>query len=191
MPILRLVFASVVVAWSPGAEAQERPWREINEAQSARPFLRWERPSYVNYSRQNFVNYANHSLPYEDSPLAFYGSMGNHLITGYRLYEWTEVRARGAEWTSTIFKHSGGGGGGPSGPWVKTFDSVAMARDGYGGWGYSLLVGDGLMARFSPLVLSMVNLNGVRMDVAASHVRLTGIASRIERPKLYIENPGG
>ena len=188
MPILRLVFASVVVAWSPGTEAQERPWREINEAQSARPFLRWERPRYVNYSRQNLVNYANHSHPYEDSPQAFYGSMGNHLITGYRLYEWTEERAPGAKWTSTIFKHSGQGLG-PSGPWVKIFDSVAMARDGYGGWGYSLLVGDGLMARFSPLVLSMVDLNGVRMDVAASHLRLTGIASRVERPKIYIENP--
>ena len=97
-------FAAVVIAWSPGAEAQERPWREINEAHSARPFLRWERPAYTNFSRQNFTNYTNHSHPYEDSPQAFYGSMGNHLITGYPLYEWTEVRTPGTAWTSTIFK---------------------------------------------------------------------------------------
>ena len=188
MPILRLVFASVVVAWSPGAEAQERPWREITEAQSARPFLRWERPAYTNFSRQNFTNYTNHSHPYEDSPQGFYGSMGNHLITGYPLYEWTEVRTPGTEWTSTIFKHSGQGLG-PGGPWVPVFNSMVMARDGYGGWGYAFLAGDGLTARFSPLVLSMVNLNGVRMDVAIPNVHLTGIASRIERPKIYVESP--
>ena len=66
---------------------------------------------------------------------------------------------------------------------------MVMARDGYGSWGYAIVAGDGLMARFSPLVLSMVDFNGVRLDVSASNFRFTGLASRIERPKLYIENP--
>ena len=175
-------------AWAPSGEAQEYPWKHVNDAQSARPLLRWERPTYSNYAHQHFANYQNHSAPYEDSPQAFYGSMGNYLISGYPLYEWREERTPGHEWTSTIFKHSGQGLG-PGGPWVTSFDSMVMARDGYGGWGYSLVAGDGLIARFSPLVLSMVDLNGVRMDVAVPNLRFTGIASRIERPKLYTETP--
>ena len=175
-------------AWAPSGEAQEYPWKHVNDAQSARPLLRWERPTYSNYAHQNFNNYQDHSAPYEDSPRAYYGSMGNYLISGYPLYEWREERTPGHEWTSTIFKHSGQGLG-PNGPWVTIFDSMVMARDGYGDWGYSLVAGDGLIARFSPLVLSMVDLNGVRMDVAVPNLRFTGIASRIERPKIYTETP--
>ena len=53
------------------------------------------------------------------------------------------------------------------------------------GGGYNLIIGDNLIARLSPLTLSMTDFNGFRMDVALPHFNFTGIASRIERPHVY------
>ncbi len=158
------------------------------EVVSGRLFLRWERPDYTNYAFQPYTNYPNHAFPHEDSPRAFYSSLGDFLMRGYPLYEWSETRTPGQEFGSSIFKHSGQTLG-AVGPWVPVFDSMVMARDGYGDWGYSAIVGDGLIGHFTPLTLSRVDVHGFRLDVALPHGRLTGLGSRIERPKVYTESP--
>ena len=158
------------------------------EVVSARPFLRWERPGYTNYAFQPYTNYPNHSAPYDDTPGAFYSPLGDYLMTGYPLYEWSETRTPGQEYGSSIFKHSGQSHG-ASGPWIPVFDSVVMARDRYGNWGYRAIVGDGLIGHFTPLTLSRVDVHGFRLDVALPYLRFTGLGSRIERPKVYTENP--
>ena len=152
----------------------------LAEVESRRSFLKQERPTYTNYSFKNFSNYPDHSPPYADHPTAFYGSMGNYLITGYDLWRWEEHRTAGQEYGSSIFQDRQ--------PWVTVFDSMAMAKDGYGGWGYSLWVGDALQARLSPLTMSMVSFNGIRLDLGSSRLRATAMASRIERPKSYVES---
>ena len=152
----------------------------LAEVESRRSFLKQERPTYTNYSFKNFSNYPDHSPPYADHPTAFYGSMGNYLITGYDLWGWEEHRTAGQQYGSSIFQDRQ--------PWVTVFDSMAMAKDGYGGWGYSLWVGDALQARLSPLTMSMVSFNGIRLDLGSSRLRATAMASRIERPKSYVES---
>ena len=156
-----------------------------SELDDVRPFLRSERPSYRNYALQNFTNFAAHSWPYDDAPRTFYGFMGNRLSTGYDLYKWEETRTGGQEYGSAIFK--------PNEMydlvWEKVYKSVVVLKDGYGDWGYSFVVGDNLIARLTPLTLSMTDFNGFRFDLALPVLKATALASRIERPHTYQELP--
>ncbi len=169
-----------------GVQAEERVL--IPELVPSRPFLRHERPIYRNYAFRNFANYPNHSSPYTDQARAYYSSMANYLTTGYSLYEWSETRLPGQQYGSSLSKDMQAGAA-ASGLWIPVFDSMVMGRDGYGGWGYSAIVGDALIARFTPLTLSMVDFNGIRMDLSMPHLQLTLLGSRIERPKAYQETP--
>ena len=113
------------------------------------------------------------------------GPLGDYLTTGYDLYKWEEVRTPGQEYGSSIFK-----------PnlmynlqWEKVYHAVAVFRDGYRDWGFSFIVGDQLIARLSPLVLSMTDFNGLRFDLSTRYLKATALASRIERPHGYQEVP--
>ena len=181
--ISQAIFLATILACF--ASAQERRAPGTSELYESRPFLRWERPQYHNYALQNYTNHANHTLPYDDAPRTIYGPMGDYLTTGYDLYFWEENRTPGQVYGSVIFKpnemydH----------PWEKVYKSLAVMRDGYGDWGYSFLVGDNLIARFSPLTLSMTSFNGLRFDVSTPLFKVTTLASRIERPHSYQEVP--
>ena len=161
--------------------SQQEQRLSLDQVEPSYPFLRQDRLAYRNFAYQKFGHYPNHSYPYVDQPQAFYNSMGDYLVTGYPIYWWTEDRMPGQEYGSDIFKDYH--------PWTIVFDNMLMARDGYGSWGYSAVVGDALIARFSPLTLSMANFNGLRVDVSTPHFDLTALGSRIERPKSYHETP--
>ena len=169
-PVLLLFAAS----W---AEEDSSQKRLLAEVVSAKPFLRWEGQAYRNYALKQFGNYPNHTTPYTDTPRSRYDFMGNFLMTGYDLYEWLELRTVGQKFGSSIFKDSN------EGPWHSTFDYLVIGRDGYRDWGYNLIVGDAVIARFTPLTLSKVNFNGARFDLSMPRLQFTGLMSRIERPK--------
>ena len=171
------------VLWALAVEGQKLP---LEQTVAPRPFLRWERPAYRNFALNNYANYPDHTIPYADAPRAYYGPMGNYLISGYPIYAWEETRIPGQEWGSAIFKDSGGGLG-SGGPWIPVFDSMLIGREGYGNWGYSLIVGDAIMGRFTPLTLSKVNFSGVRLDASTPYLQFTAMGSRVERPKSYVE----
>ena len=175
-----LVVAIVSLLWTI-AGGQSR----VKEVAPGRTSLRWERPAYRNYALSNFTNYPNHAFPHHDAPHTFYGPLGTELITGYDLFFWTESRGAEQEYGSSIFK--------PNEQfalvWNKVYDATVVGRDGYGNWGYSMIVGDNLIARLSPLTLSMTDFNGFRLDVSVPRFNLTGMASRIERPHVYQRSP--
>ena len=158
----------------------------VNEVDQPRPYLRLQRPAYDNYALNHYENYLNHTFPYRDIPKARVDPLGNHLMTGYDLYRWDEIRTGGLKYGSSIFKQSGG----TSLTWINVFDYVVAGKDGYGDWGYHLIVGDALPARFTPLTLSKVNFNGMRFDLATTYLKFTGVASRQERPKDEISTYG-
>ena len=62
------------------------------------------------------------------------------------------------------------------------FDNLVVARDSQGSWGYSAIVGDALIARFTPLTLSKVDFDGARLDLASPSLQATLLGSRLERP---------
>ncbi len=161
--------------------AQTLPLSEIAESRLS---MRHQRAPYRNFAYNNWSSYPNHTFPYEDAPRAIYGGMGHYLITGYTAYEWLETRRPGQKWGSSIFKDARLAGLSKS-EWVTIFDSMLVGKDGYGNWGYSLIAGDALLARLTPLTLSKANFNGFRMDVATAHLQFTGMASRFERPHSY------
>jgi hypothetical protein len=141
---------------------------------AARFLLRQDQPLYRSFALQPFTNYPNHTAPYEDMPRAYYNVLGNHLITGYDVYGWREHRTRGLEYGSAIFKDLS--------EFRSLFRWVIVARDGHEDWGYSAIIGDGMIARFTPLILSKVDFNGVRLDVSLPRLQFTALASRLERP---------
>ena len=97
--------------------------------------------SYQNYSFDLYSNYQNHKLPQPEGsgadeifyPRSFYDGIGNQLMTGYDLFSWHERRQPELQWGSSIYKNEGN--------WTEAFKYVAIARDGYGKWGYSAIVG--------------------------------------------------
>ena len=147
----------------------------LEKVASGRPFLRWERGSYRNFALQNYRNAPHHTSPYTDIPKGRYDSFGNFLVRGYDLYKWDEIRTPGQKFGSAIFKQN-------PGAWNAAFDYMVAGSDGYGQWGYHLIVGDGLIARFTPLTLYKVDFNGARFDLATPFLKLTTVASRVERP---------
>ncbi len=171
------------LSWTSTLSAQEQRVEPSLSVHSSRPYLRWDRLQYRNFAFENFSNYPDHTLPYEDSRRTYYGPMGNYLNAGYDLYKWEEVRTPGQEYGSGIFK--------PnimySLQWEKVYHAVAVFRDGYGDWGFSFIAGDHLIARLSPLVLSMTDFNGLRLDLSTPYLKATALASRIERPHTYQE----
>ena len=115
MTIKAVGAAAMLLLFGTGADAQGV---KLEETAATRPYLRWERPSYQNYAIQNYRNYPNHAVPYEDTPRAIYDGMGNYLSTGYELYGWRETRSAGLVYGSQIFKDSGVSETG--GAWMKS-----------------------------------------------------------------------
>ena len=158
----------------------EQATTQLPQTLTARPTLRYDRPGYRNYAYSKYSNYLHHTLPqgshltYQYQSKALYDGFGNRLITGYDLFNWTESRRAGQLWGSTIQLDEG--------PWTESFNYTAIARDGYGDWGYGAMVGHGLTARFTPLTLSQVDYNGMRIDLWTPQLKLTTLASRVERP---------
>ena len=158
----------------------EQVTTDLPQVLSLRPVLRYERPGYRNFALDQYSNYLHHSLPqgahlaYQYNPKTAYDGFGNHLIHGFDLFNWSERRQPSQTWGSIIQIDEG--------PWTESFNYVAIARDGYGDWGYGSMVGNGLTARFTPLTLSQVDYNGMRVDLWTPLLKLTTLASRIERP---------
>ena len=132
---------------------------------------------YANYANQAYVNYANHSWPYSASKQAFYGPMGNYITKGFDFYSWMETRKPEQIYGSAIYTDMGRMRG--------IMEHVISVRDGYNDWGYAAIVGDGLIARLSPLTLSKTDLNGVRLDLSTPSLQMTVLGSRIERTRYF------
>ena len=145
-----------------------------------REFMMQHRLQYRNYSMKTYANYPNHSFPYVETPKVYYNSMGDYLLRGYDVWEWNERRGTGETYGSRLLADQG--------IFEAAMDNVIVAKDGFGGWGYSLVAGDGLIARLSPLTLSKTDFNGVRLDLSTPRLQATFMGSRIEKP-IKIINP--
>ena len=173
----------LLLALSPafGAEPDRGPSVGLAEVAPTNLLLRANLPQYVNYAPRHFVNYPDHAPPYADHPRAYFGAMGNHQANGYELFSWTETRGFDQEYGSAIFKDIN--------VFRPIFDHVLVGRDGYGDWGYSLMVADDMVARFTPLTLSKAAFHGVRLDAHMPRLQFTLLGSRFERPWHWTEEP--
>ena len=182
--LLAILAAATLMAVS-CVRAQKARTTGSPQTYGSRAFLRWERPTYSNYAIDHFQTNGIHAFPYDDNRRTIYGPIGDYLVNGYDLYTWEENRIPGQQYSSAIFK--------PNEmcdlPWEKVYNSSAVLKDGYGDWGFSFAVGDNMIARLSPMTLSMVDFNGIRWDFALPRFEGTLLASRIEPPHTYQEVP--
>jgi len=139
-----------------------------------RQFLSRPSPSYQNYA------FHDYRLP-ETSFYArtnYYGPMGDFLINGYDLYNWSEIRANSSTGqipTSTVDKYGR----------FSAFRYTAVAKESYKDWATALIVGDEIRTVFTPLTMRWSGVNGVRLDAM---YRNTSMALFSSRPTL---EPGG
>ena len=166
-----------------GADGEDE-YLALSEVFEAQPFLRADRPTYSNFAWDTYDHQAEHSysfqnitgVGFQNRPRAFHGRFGDYLITGYDLYSWQEKRQPGLIAGSSLFKDWTS--------WHYVFDQLVVGHDSHGSWGYSLIVGDGLIARLSPLTMSKTDFNGARIDLSTPHFKFTTMASRIARPNI-------
>ena len=176
----------LLILWTQALSAPPL-YMTLAQVLEGRLFLRQERPLYRNFVFDPFSHYPEHTwgrrqpgiatrldMREIERPRALWSPTGDYLATGYDLFTWVERRQPQQRWGSELFKDWGS--------WSQEFDHLVVARDGYGAWGYSAIVGDGLIARFSPLTLSMTDLNGLRLDVSLPGVKFSALGSRIARP---------
>ena len=183
--ICRTLLLSILL-WgqSVSAVAEDEEYVDLPEVFDSRPFLRYDRPTYRNFAWGTYDHQADHSITWEkepnvgfgNRPQAFYSRFGDYLITGYDLFSWEERRQPDQisgsrltkDWTS----------------WHYVFDQLVVGHDNYRWWGYSLIVGDNLLARLSPLTMSKTDFNGARLDLSTPFFKFTALGSRIARPNV-------
>ena len=179
MARLRKIFRAGLVLTLAAAQADGEEERRpgLSEFLPLRPFLRQERPSYHNYAFLPYSQYPDHAFPYQDNLRIHHDAMGNYLLTGYDLYRWEETRSPGLEYGSAIFTDMNRMRG--------NFYHILVGRDSYKDLGYSIVLGDGQIARFTPLTLSQVTFNGARLDLSTPRLQATILGSRMERPRYF------
>lgn len=178
-------FLLILVCFPILVEAASPQRVHLSEVIPGQLYLRASLPSYRNFAFQPYTNYPGHTMSistklYSEAPQVFYGRMGDYLFTGYELYAWSErrepqpVAVKGRLYGSSIFRTRR--------IFEWAFDDLVVARDSQGSWGYSAIVGDALIARFTQLTLSKVDFDGVRLDLATPSLQATLLGSRLERP---------
>lgn len=105
----------------------------------------------------------------------YYGPLGDHLIEGYDVFSWRELRA---ETGTELGRRSS------IGKWGRynLFERNIVAHESYGNWAARLIIGDEIRTRFTPLTFYQAGVNGLRLDVETRRTRFSGIASRYRHP---------
>ncbi len=138
-------------------------------------FLFRQGRTYQDYS------FADYVIPDSSrySRVNHYGPMGNFLIKGYDVYNWTERR------TNTITNEPNSLRSLPPHPdnrrWDR-FDKNIVVKESYKDWASALILGSEIRTQFTPLTLRLAGFDGVRLDTETRRTRFTAIAQRWNGP---------
>jgi hypothetical protein len=130
----------------------------------------WEKEGYENISRLGYRDFDE-----RDVERRVYDPFGVYLIDGVPVFSLQETRTDGPERGSAIFKS-------PLYPGI--FRNLMVGMDSYQGWSASIMVGDAIPTRFSPLTLNLSRLNGIRFDASSRKSSFSIIGSRVSDPVL-------
>lgn len=130
----------------------------------------WEKEGYENISRLGYRDFDD-----RDVERRVYDPFGVYLIDGVPVFALQETRTQGPERGSAIFKS-------PLYPGI--FRNLMVGMDSYRGWSASIMVGDAIPTRFSPLTLNISRLNGVRFDASSRKSSFSIVGSRVSDPVL-------
>lgn len=139
-----------------------------------RSFIHRPAAAYVNYAFEDYEIPEKSLIP-PFQRRNYYGPLGNHLIDGYNVFSWRELRAEAG--TEVGSRSS-------IGKWGRynLFQRNIVAHESYGGWSARLTIGDEIKTLFTPLTFSQAGVNGLRLDAESQRTRFSGIASRYRHP---------
>ncbi|MBI4530300.1 MAG: hypothetical protein HY709_02160 [Candidatus Latescibacteria bacterium] len=182
--VLLLVSAGVSDAqYGPGVwlrskeqRAKERP--EVPQVVSRRSLIGKFTERYVSYAHTGYENYETFQGPRPWQSI--YDPLGNFLMGGEELYSWVQQ-------TTTDRGGLLGGRQGPrAGDRYGVFDRVvAIGGEDYRGRAARVIIADGgnwydegVITRYSPLVLNQTGLQGIRTDLGTHRGRVSLVAAR-------------
>ncbi len=166
-----LLFLALSLLSAPcGGAGDEGAHLALSEVAAQRFLLRRPQPAYRNYAIHTYTQYPNHQEPYGDAPRIFYGPLGHRLIKGYYFFNWHELRLPGLSCEERNSRQCGSV--------VESIGGQVVARDGYGGWGYSALVGSAGTLFLTPLTVALARTSGLRLDVSTPNLKSTSHGRR-------------
>ena len=140
------------------AQSRAQPWYRIDSR----------------YGADVYRRYVDHTLEGTE----WYDTFGDPLGRGWLVYTWeqTQVQRNG----SVLSK----GPADPTrtNPYRQWFQNLVVASDQQEGRTYSLMVGDRIHTRFTPLTLYKPNFDGLRLDYASDRYVTTLLLSRPSSP---------
>ena len=139
--------------------------------------------TYDNYGLEGYRTWPRNVITRTANPI--YDEFGDFLVNGVEVYRLQENRR--FDEPSQLF--SGSNVAKPNN-YEGFLNRLIVADDGYQSWQTRLIIGDRIRTHFSPLLLDLVALNGIRWDLANEDHGFTMIASRMDKPVLSQEDSG-
>lgn len=136
----------------------------------------WQNETYENYAHFGYRDVRllrqGQSLLLDEAQRA-YDPFGATLLNGRDLYRAQEFRSLSPFGGSLLFKDA---------LYRDLFQNLVVANDTYQGWGTSAVVGRAVEARFHPMQLSVLRMDGIRWDGDSRRNRFSVLGSRISEP---------
>ena len=179
-----LCTVAVVTALAPPVQGEGEP--RLVEPHTTGARLMLYRPgllTYDNYGLEGYRTWPRNVITRTANPI--YDEFGDFLVNGVEVYRLQENRR--FDEPSQLF--SGSNVAKPNN-YEGFLNRLIVADDGYQSWQTRLIIGDRIRTHFSPLLLDLVALNGIRWDLANEDHGFTMIASRMDKPVLSQEDSG-
>ncbi len=139
--------------------------------------------NYENYGLEGYRTWPRNVLTRTANPI--YDEFGEFLVNGVEVYRLQERRR--FDEPATLF--TGSVVAKPNN-YQSFLNRLMVADDNYQEWQTRLIIGDRIRTHFSPLMLDLVALNGIRWDLTNQRHNFTMVASRMDKPVFSQEDAG-
>ena len=137
--------------------------------------------TYDNYGLEGYRTWPRNVITRTANPV--YDEFGDFLVNGVEVYHLRENRR--FDDPAQVF--SGSIIAKPNN-YEGFLNRLMVADDSYNSWQTRLIIGDRIRTHFSPLILDLAALNGIRWDLANERHNFSVLASRMDKPVLSQED---
>ena len=137
--------------------------------------------TYDNYGLEGYRTWPRNVITRTANPV--YDEFGDFLVNGVEVYHLRENRR--FDDPAQVF--SGSTIAKPNN-YEGFLNRLMVADDSYNSWQTRLIIGDRIRTHFSPLILDLAALNGIRWDLANERHNFSVLASRMDKPVLSPED---
>jgi hypothetical protein len=176
--MLRKIFFSIGLTLSFAATTWSEGEPDLLDPHTTGSRLLLYRPgllTYDNYGIEGYRPWPRNVLTRTANPV--YDEFGQFLVNGVEVYRMEETR----RFDDPVNPFSGSTVNKP-GNYTNYMNRLMVADDSYNNWHTRFIIGDRIRTHFSPLVLDLAALNGIRWDVANEKHNFTLATSRLDRP---------